>query len=604
MALLLGSCTKEGGTPAAHNVRVTFVVDAPATKGALSPGGETSVQSLDLLVFRADGALESHVRVGSELSVEASLITGEELTYYIVANLPASRLAAVADRSEFLSTLTYLSDTAMGSMVMSGSGTLTLDGLGDVEVGPVGLDHYACKISITDITVSWLSSFSTAPSCVVNRILVMNARTVVPLSGTATAAADAYWVNKLTDEEVDPATMVGHLVYANPALAVLSSAKTSLGATLFAMPNASAGDENASDTPWAPRRTRICVELLIDGHSNWYPIDLPAMERNAHYVVSELVIMGPGTTAPDMGIDRTAVAFGVEVAPWTENAVNAGTYPMQNMPKVLGRFTIDQDGTTVGFAPGNLQCTIASGPDATGYNYAGTEWRFAQNQWDYLGNTDGANSFTVGKKMDLFGWVGASAANDTYGLCSYTGSNNSFYGTSSGEDLYTDWGNIPEVEQNLGPGWFTLTTAQWDYIFNSRAGGTVGGNTSARWTQATIRTDFDGIYGIILFPNGCFIEPSEFTTLGLINVPSTLETTCNADQWEHLADKGCVFLPSAGERSGVNVNNINNYGLYWSSSGGGLSHVQSLLFHSGSLNTQNNNSRYNGSSVRLVKNID
>jgi len=330
MALLLGSCTKEGGTPSARNVRVTFVVDASATKGSLSPGGETSIQSLDLLVFRADGALESHVRVGSVSSVEASLISGEELTYYIVANLPASRLAAVSGKAEFLSTLTYLSDTSMGTMVMSASGTLTLDGLADVEVGPVGLNRYACKISITDISVPWLSSFATAPSCVVNRILVMNARTVAPLSGAATADADAYWVNKLTDEAVDPATMVGRLVYENPSLAILSSAKTSLGATLFAMPNASTGDANASDTPWSPRRTRVCVELLIDGHSNWYPIDLPAMARNTQYVVSELVIMGPGTTAPDMGIDRTAVAFGVEVAPWTENTVNAGTYPMQN----------------------------------------------------------------------------------------------------------------------------------------------------------------------------------------------------------------------------------------------------------------------------------
>lgn len=308
---------------------MTFVVDFPLTKGAITSGAENAVRSLDLLVFRANGALESHVRVGSESYVEADLITGEELTYYVVANLPAERLALVSSKSEFLSTLTYLSDTAMNSMVMSGSGTLTLSGNSDVEVGPIGLDRYACKVSISDITVSWLSSFATPPSCVVNRVLVMNARTAEPLSGTATAAADAYWVNKLTDEAVDPASMVGYLVYDNPALAVSSSAKTALGSVVYAMPNASTGDAIASDTPWAPRRSRVCVELLIDGQSNWYPIDLPAMERNTHYIVSELVIKGPGTTAPDMGIDRTAITFGIDVATWTDNTVEAGTYPLE-----------------------------------------------------------------------------------------------------------------------------------------------------------------------------------------------------------------------------------------------------------------------------------
>lgn len=333
MALLLTSCAKE---PASNqggkgNVRVTFYVEGPATKGAMASGGETAIHSLDLIVFRPDGALENYVHTTAGSTVTTSLITGEELTYYVVANLPAGRLTTVANESSFLSTMTYMTDMSLNSMVMSGSGTVTLTGgEQEEEIGPVGLDRYACKVSITDITMDWLSDFVTKPVCTVNRVLVMNGRTAVPLSGTATATADAYWINKLTDEEadVDPASIIGALAYENPNVALPSEQTVSLGSVVYVMPNSSTSEEIASDMPWAPRQTRVCLEVLVDGSPNWYSIPLPAMVRNTHYIVSDLVLTGPGTLEPDMGIDRTAVSFGVSVEPWTDQAVEAGTFPI------------------------------------------------------------------------------------------------------------------------------------------------------------------------------------------------------------------------------------------------------------------------------------
>lgn len=331
IALLLGSCGKEIPSRPGGSVRVTFFVEEPATKGSMSPGGETAIHSLDLIVFRADGALENYVRTTAGSTVTTSLITGEELTYYVVANLPAGRLATVANESSFLSTMTYMTDMSLNSMVMSGSGTVTLTGGGqEEEIGPVGLDRYACKISITDITMDWLSDFVTKPVCTVNRVLVMNGRTAAPLSGTATATADAYWINKLTDEEADadPASIIGALAYENPNVALPSAQTVVLGSVVYAMPNSSTSEEIASDVPWAPRQTRVCLEVLIDGSPNWYSIPLPAMVRNTHYIVSDLVLTGPGTLEPDMGIDRTAVSFGVSVESWVDSTVEAGEFPL------------------------------------------------------------------------------------------------------------------------------------------------------------------------------------------------------------------------------------------------------------------------------------
>lgn len=331
MAGVLPSCTDVLSGTAAGNgddrIMVQFNVVPSRTKAALGDAAESTVGSIDLLVFRsATGTLDYRGRVTGSSYILASLLAGEELDWYIVANMPDGRFNAITTEAGFLSTLTYLSDTGTGSMVMGDSGTFTLvHGSTVREIGPVVLDRYACKVSISDITVAWLSDFDTPPSCTVDRVLVMNARTAVPLSGTATAAPDAYWLNRLTDEaaDADPLSVEGRLAYDSPAVTVSSAATTALGAVVYAMPNGSDSGENAADTPWAPRRSRVCVRLTIGGVAQWYAIDLPAMERNTHYLVEDLVIMGPGTAAPDMGVDRTAVSFGVSVTEWSDEDIEA-----------------------------------------------------------------------------------------------------------------------------------------------------------------------------------------------------------------------------------------------------------------------------------------
>lgn len=320
-----------GGSDNRPRVSVEFCVEPPLTKGAISDAGESAVNSIDLLVFRAaTGTLDYRGRVTGTSYIQASLLANEELNWYIVANIPSNRFDNVTTESGFLATQTYLADTQAGSMVMGDSGTFTLIHSGTVqEIGPVVLNRYACKVSVEDITVDWLDSFASAPTCTVDRLLIMNARTVEPLSGIPSASADSYWVNKLTDEAVDsdPASMVGYLVYTEPDLSVTSS-RTDLDAVMYCMPNPSTVDHNASDTPWDVRRSRVCVKLTIGGVSQWYPIELPSMLPNTHYIVQNLVIHGPGTAAPDMGIDRTLVSFSIAVAPWTDNDVNAGEIPL------------------------------------------------------------------------------------------------------------------------------------------------------------------------------------------------------------------------------------------------------------------------------------
>ena len=264
-----------------------------------------------------------------------------------------------------------------------------------------------------------------------------------------------------------------------------------------------------------------------------------------------------------------------------------------------GRFSVSSD-KQVYFSQGNLQAVIASGPTDT-YNYTASSWKFAENQWDYIGNAAGNNTFAVGSTVDLFGWVGTSASYDTYGLCTQKSTSDAAfgqcYGTNTSDALKSDWGTT------IGTGWRTLTSAEWDYLTQTRtSGSTVNGTDNARYAHAEINTDVSSVYGLILFPDGVDIAASEVSTAGIVNLNSAWGTKCTSAQWTALAAKGCVFLPAAGYREGTTVEYAGEKGYYWSSSPYSSNSARNVDFGSSSI-SWNSTARHRGHSVRLVRDV-
>ena len=280
---------------------------------------------------------------------------------------------------------------------------------------------------------------------------------------------------------------------------------------------------------------------------------------------------------------------------------------------LTGKFSVSAT-KQVQFSQGNLQAVIASGPTDT-YNYTASSWKFAENQWDYIGNAAGNTTFAVGSTVDLFGWVGTSASYDTYGLCTQKDHSDAAfgqcYGTSSSDALKNDWGKlaISNGGNTANSGWRTLTggdDGEWLYLFKTRTtGGTVFGTASARYAHATINTDGTPVNGIILFPDGVDIADSEVTTAGDVNHQSDWGTKCTSAQWTALAAKGCVFLPAAGMRGGTTVEYAGERGFYWSSSPrSSLSNSAcNVEFLSLSI-SWNSSYRHCGHSVRLVRDVE
>ena len=251
-------------------------------------------------------------------------------------------------------------------------------------------------------------------------------------------------------------------------------------------------------------------------------------------------------------------------------------------PQVVefGPFSVSET-KTVMFSPGNLQ-----------YQASTKTWRFAEHQWEVIGEDNQNISASYSGWIDLFGWG--------------TGNNP----TLSSEDYndylsFTDWGiNAISNGGNEANMWRTLTMDEWEYLFHGRK------NAEKLFGLGTVNE----VQGTILLPDdwappsGVTFTPS--TEKGLVwedsyyynsNKDNYSHNTYMAAEWDKMESAGAVFLPAAGFRDcGGSVYRVGSGGHYWSSTPSGSEFAWDLHFNSGEVRMYDSN-RCNGRSVRLVR---
>ena len=271
-------------------------------------------------------------------------------------------------------------------------------------------------------------------------------------------------------------------------------------------------------------------------------------------------------------------------------------------------------GRQVRFSKGNLQyCPSGLHSVATGGTESGT-WRFAENQWDYIGQ-DNANIASPSYKgwIDLFGWgtsgwnSGANAyqPRDTSTTCDDYYPNGVQINGLVGDYANADWGVYNAISNGGNqPGmWRTLTSEEWEYLLFNRA------ETTVRFVMAVV----NGTGGLVIFPD-TFTMPNGMSNPICINSPysSYSDNIYMELQWIQMENAGCVFLPAAGDREGTfwrssffECENEYTYGGYWTSSFGNYnSHSSTFIeFHDNVLHVIPS-CPCAGLSVRLVMDSD
>lgn len=258
---------------------------------------------------------------------------------------------------------------------------------------------------------------------------------------------------------------------------------------------------------------------------------------------------------------------------------------------IKGLFSVSSS-TQVFFSQGNLQ-----------FQASRNIWRFANNQYDYLGFDNSNVSSTYDGWIDLFGWgtSGYSHGAVCYQPWSTSESNLDYYPYNSSVyyNLYdhtgqADWGyNSISNGGNINNKWRTLTQAEWNYVFNIR-------NTSSgiRYVKAQV----NGINGVILLPDNW---KTSYFELYNINDGTYDSNIIDHSNWcNKLQNNGAVFLPAAGNRIGSTVSFSNTSGDYWSSSHNGEREACEVWFVNSKIKTDFSGPRHYGFSVRLVQELD
>lgn len=232
--------------------------------------------------------------------------------------------------------------------------------------------------------------------------------------------------------------------------------------------------------------------------------------------------------------------------------------------------------------------------------YTASSWKFAEHQWDYIGNAPAGPYFKTGNTVDLFGWVGNAASSNTYGLCSYNGINNTFYGSTN--VLKNDWGTviITNGGNRANSGWRTLTRDEWVYLFNTRT--TTSG---IRYAKATV----NGKSGVILLPDDWNASYHVLVSANTADANFTSNPITAAEWASDFEAHGAVFLPAAGRRNGtvfISGDSGSRDGYYWSrsSTANSGSDAYQVVFKAGNLNPSSKPSRHYGCSVRLVRDVE
>ena len=285
----------------------------------------------------------------------------------------------------------------------------------------------------------------------------------------------------------------------------------------------------------------------------------------------------------------------------------------------------------VKFSQGNLQ-----------YLASETKWKFANKQYDYIGNAPGNNTISANRPtqnnwIDIFSW-GTSGYNNTtndeyatryqpyletlsstvnkdYNYYGYGPSTNMTDASLIGTSENYDWGVFNAIDNggNANNIWRTLTqedkAGEWYCLIGLDSKPNPGTNCRTvantlgenyRYTLATIGED---VKGLVLFPDN-YTHPNGTTiTNAVYNNKSDFTASISLIEWNMMEAAGAIFLPNSGYRtSGVTIWNYGSQGRYWSVNRYDVKQARGIQFNSYGASASYYYT-YNGAAVRLVKDV-
>ena len=285
----------------------------------------------------------------------------------------------------------------------------------------------------------------------------------------------------------------------------------------------------------------------------------------AQYYLGELYAQGYGVK---LDLDKAKYWWQKSAANGNENAQkqldNLNKFS-EMMSSISNVYSVSSN-NNVEFSKGNLQ-----------YQPSTHKWRFAANQWDYIGDANKNISSNYSGWIDLFGWgTGNNPTNVSMNANDYS----TFY----------DWGKN-NITNGDGKKWRTLTKNEWIYLFNRRYT-----KSGIRFAMAIV----NGVKGVILLPD--YWQKDYYSLKNTNDIAAKYDSNkISKSVWLDKFEKnGAVFLPAAGTRLGTNVQYPGYSAGYWSASYSDAYNANSVWCVDGIGGVDGVPNRMMGNSVRLV----
>lgn len=380
-ATMAVSCNKDVPAPKVtadgSPVEVTVSIKgSPASKATgVTYAEESQVNSLQVFVFNGN-ELEAHRSVTGATMTLIPATSGERTVWAVVNAPDLYSVLNVSDEDpmtllKLKSAMSNLSDNSIGGFVMSGSVTQELVDGGNVVIT---VKRNVARVSIEKISAS-LKDYREAYSVRVKGIYLINVPANCSYDMTISATA---WANPLKHADASfDALLFDDLSTADPAIIVKNDKFQKEGVDIredqawvyekmitgeyvladgvtrvqdnsytkehvfYTYPNkygAGEGQSTSYDITWSERGTILVIEAeMLDENGNpveiqntdhqtvgYYPLPLPAMERNKTYTINEVKITRLPGDVPFKPIETGESKVTISVADW-EVGINLGT---------------------------------------------------------------------------------------------------------------------------------------------------------------------------------------------------------------------------------------------------------------------------------------
>lgn len=306
MSLLTG-CVKSGQENISSEEKARLEISVPIAETKVISGmNETAIKNYQVFLFNDNDILEAYVNQSDpDISLDCTL--GEK-TVVVLANAPA--VNDVTTLSSLKTMSTHLSENAVDAFVMEGLLEVVIESTENVSI-TIPVVRQVAKIELSDVTVAFELPEYVAMPFGITAVYLINVPADKKYFSTD---APQKWYNKSAYDSADD----NSLIYDDmEGISVSAGAPYSTQNAFYCYPNPTL--EDAFESPWTERHTRLVVEAVLGTETYYYPVTMPMIQQNKRYEVS-LKITRPGSYSPDTVVDKFAADFAVTVKDWEVGA--------------------------------------------------------------------------------------------------------------------------------------------------------------------------------------------------------------------------------------------------------------------------------------------